>query len=201
MSENINKDKETDVDTENPANSLSAEQTSKEQITKDGEKNTMTSASDQTAADETKTKVTEEVKPDTKETEIGGVEKKGLWGILHIYSSPNNTIFHVTDMSNAETIVIKYGKQMVTSDKDKPTPYAAMKAIGKIVEVLREKGIEGVDVMVRGPGGHTGPWFPGKAAQAAIKQLVRLNFPIGRISNTTPIAHGGCTPKKTKRRK
>lgn len=179
MSENINKDKETDVDTENPANSLSAEQTSKEQ----------------------KTKVTEEAKPDTRETEIGGVEKKGLWGILHIYSSPNNTIFHVTDMSNAETIVIKYGKQMVTSDKDKPTPYAAMKAIGKIVEVLREKGVEGVDVMVRGPGGHTGPWFPGKAAQAAIKQLVRLNFPIGRISNTTPIAHGGCTPKKTKRRK
>ncbi len=140
-----------------------------------------------------------EVKSNEQTELICGSEKKGLWGILHIYSSPNNTIFHVTDLSNAETIVIKYGKQMVTADKDKPTPYAAMKAIGKIVEVLREKGVEGVDVAVRGPGGHTGPWTPGKAAQAAIKQLVRLNFPIGRIYDTTPIAHGGCRPKKTKR--
>ncbi|CEG11594.1 30S ribosomal protein S11 (modular protein) [groundwater metagenome] len=203
MSENINKDKEINVNTENPANSLSAEQTAKEQITKENEKNTgNVSASAQTATDETKTKVTEEVKPSEKKIEmIGGVEKKGLWGVLHIYSSPNNAIYQVTDLSNSETIVTKYGKQMVTADKDKPTPYAAMKAMGKIVEILREKGIAGVDVVVRGPGGHTGPWFPGKAAQAAIKQLVRLNFPIGKISDNTPIAHGGCTPKKTKRKK
>lgn len=165
------------------------------EINKDKEMN-------ETATDEAKIKAIEELKPEEKKTEtetMGGAEKKGLWGILHIYSSPNNTIYHVTDMTNAETIVVKYGKQMVTADKDKPTPYAAMKAINKIVEVLREKGIEGVDVLVRGPGGHTGPWFPGKAAQAAIKQLVRLNFPIGRISHVTPIAHGGCRPKKTKR--
>lgn len=146
--------------------------------------------------------VTNEVKPSEKKIDqVGGIEKKGLWGILHIYSSPNNAIYHVTDLSNSETIIIKYGKQMVTADKDKPTPYAAMKAMGKIVEALKEKGIAGVDVEVRGPGGHTGPWFPGKAAQAAIKQLVRLNFPIGKISDHTPIAHGGCTPRKTKRKK
>jgi len=202
MSENINQNEKVKLG-ENPANSPLTEQTVKGQINTNKEQNTENvPAAAQTATDEVKAKVTDEAKTGEKKIEmIGGVEKKGLWGVLHIYSSPNNAIYQVTDLSNSETIVTKYGKQMVTADKDKPTPYAAMKAMGKIVEVLREKGIEGVDVVVRGPGGHTGPWFPGKAAQAAIKQLVRLNFPIGKISDNTPIAHGGCTPKKTKRKK
>ncbi len=194
MSEDINADKESKITAENPVK-VSVEGTTKEQITGENKQNTENiSASPQ--------EVKVEVKPSEKKIEsIGGSEKKGLWGILHIYSSPNNAIYQVTDLSNSETIVTKYGKQMVTADKDKPTPYAAMKAMGKIVEILKEKGITGVDVVVRGPGGHTGPWFPGKAAQAAIKQLVRLNFPIGKISDHTPIAHGGCMPKKTKRKK
>jgi len=135
----------------------------------------------------------EELKP--KEV----VEKKGLWGLLHIYSSQNNTILHVTDMSGAETICIKYGGQMVKADKDKPSPYAAMKSVGKIAEILRDKGITGLDVNVRAPGGHQGPVYPGKGAQAAIKQLARVGITLGKIVDTTPIAHGGCRPKKRRR--
>lgn len=127
------------------------------------------------------------------------VEKKGLWGILHIYSSQNNTILHVTDISGAETICIKYGGQMVKADKDKASPYASMKAVGKIAEILRDRGIEGLDVKVRAPGGHQGPVYPGKGAQAAIRQLVRVGIPLGKIEDVTPIAHGGCRPKKRRR--
>lgn len=127
------------------------------------------------------------------------VEKKGLWGILHIYSSQNNTILHVTDMSGAETICIKYGGQMVKADKDKASPYASMKAVGKIAEIIRDRGIEGLDVKVRAPGGHQGPAYPGKGAQAAIRQLSRVGIPLGKIEDATPVAHGGCRPKKRRR--
>ncbi|MFN3527566.1 MAG: 30S ribosomal protein S11 [Candidatus Altarchaeaceae archaeon] len=129
-----------------------------------------------------------------------GVEKKGEWGLLNIYSSPNNIIMHLTDITGRETLAIVYGGQMVKADKDKPTPYSAMKGIDKIAEVMNARGIKGVDVRVRGPGGHDGPLFPGKASQAAIKQLVRRNIKIGRITNVTPIPFGGCRPSKSKRR-
>ena len=33
-------------------------------------------------------------------------EQKKKWGIVHIYSSYNNTIIHMTDLSGAETISI-----------------------------------------------------------------------------------------------
>ncbi|MEM2783668.1 MAG: 30S ribosomal protein S11, partial [Nitrososphaerota archaeon] len=30
--------------------------------------------------------------------------KKGIWGIAHIYSSYNNIIVHITDLTGAETL-------------------------------------------------------------------------------------------------
>lgn len=145
--------------------------------------------------------LTEEKETYTEKINIfEGVEKKGEWGLLHIYSSPNNIILHLTDITGGETIAIAYGGQMVKADKDKPTPYAAMKGIDKIVEVMKARNIKGLDIRVRGPGGQDGPLFPGKAAQAAIKQLVRRNVKIGRITNVTPIPFGGCRPSKSTRR-
>jgi len=129
-----------------------------------------------------------------------GVEKKGLWGLLHIYSSPNNIVLHLTDITGSETIAMAYGGQMVKADKDKPTPYAAIRGVDKIVEVMKARNIAGVDVRVRGPGGQDGPLFPGKAAQIAIKQLIRRNVKVGRITDVTPIPFGGCRPSKSKRK-
>ncbi|MEK6834114.1 MAG: 30S ribosomal protein S11, partial [Thermoproteota archaeon] len=33
-------------------------------------------------------------------------EAKEKWGVAHIYSSYNNTIVHITDLSGAETVAI-----------------------------------------------------------------------------------------------
>lgn len=149
---------------------------------------------------ETEEKQPEEIKEVKEEPEPKkDFEKKGLWAVLHIYSSQNNTILHVTDMSGAETICVKYGGQMVKADKDKASPYAAMKSVGKIAEILRDRGIGGLDIKVRAPGGHQGPAYPGKGAQAAIKQLARVGIMLGKIEDATPIAHGGCRPKKRRR--
>ena len=39
------------------------------------------------------------------------------WGIAHIYSSYNNTIIHITDLTGAETAAISSGGHHVTGDR------------------------------------------------------------------------------------
>ena len=50
------------------------------------------------------------------------------WGVAHIFSSYNNTLVHVTDMSGAETISFSSGGRHVTADRYESSPYAAMKS-------------------------------------------------------------------------
>ena len=66
-------------------------------------------------------------------------------------------------------------------------------------ELAKDKGINGVHVKVRGPGGHNGPNNPGPGAQPAIRALSRVGLKIGIIEDVTPIPHGGCRKKGGKR--
>jgi small subunit ribosomal protein S11 len=125
--------------------------------------------------------------------------EEGLTGVLHIYSSKNNTILHLTDITGSETISIKSGGQMVKSQREESSPYAAMQAASQIVEAMREKGIRSIHIKVRAPGGHNGPKYPGKGVQAAIRGLSRSGIQIGRIEDVTPLPHGGCRAKGGKR--
>lgn len=124
---------------------------------------------------------------------------KGLWGVLNIYSSKNNTILHVTDVTGAETISIKSGGQIVKSQREESSPYAAMQAAIRLVKEIKDKGFDGVHIKVRAPGGHNGPRYPGKGAQAAIRVISRSGIQIGRIEDVTPIPYGGCRQKGGKR--
>jgi len=110
------------------------------------------------------------------------------WGVAHIYSSFNNTIVHITDISGAETIAKGSGGMVVKADREKPSPYAAMMVAYKIAQEAMEKGIVAIHIKVRAPGGH-GPKTPGPGAQAAIRALARAGFIIGRIEDVTPIPH------------
>jgi len=110
------------------------------------------------------------------------------WGVAHIYSSYNNTIVHITDLSGAETIAIASGGMVVKADREKPSPYAAMQAAFRAAQIARDKGINAIHIKVRAPGGH-GPKTPGPGAQAAIRALARSGFIIGRIEDVTPIPH------------
>ncbi|MDH3794639.1 MAG: 30S ribosomal protein S11, partial [Nitrosopumilus sp.] len=67
----------------------------------------------ETPVEEVKSEAVEEVKsqPETKKQ---GPEK---WGIAHIYSSYNNTIIHMTDLTGAETVAISSGGVHVNADR------------------------------------------------------------------------------------
>ena len=112
------------------------------------------------------------------------------WGIVRIYSSFNNTIIHMTDLTGGETIALASGGMFVKADRLKPSPYAAMKAAQHVADVARDRGITSIHIKVRAPGG-SGSKTPGPGAQAAIRALARSNFNIGRIEETTPIPHDG----------
>ncbi|MBW2979400.1 30S ribosomal protein S11 [Candidatus Woesearchaeota archaeon] len=126
-------------------------------------------------------------------------EKKVKWGIAHIYSSYNNTIIHITDITGSETIAISSGGQHVKADRLESSPTAAMMAAKKVAEIALDKGINAVHVKIRAPGGHNGPMNPGPGAQAAIRALSRHGLKIGVIEDVTPIPHDGCRKKGGKR--
>jgi small subunit ribosomal protein S11 len=124
---------------------------------------------------------------------------KKKWGVAHIFSSYNNTIIHVTDISGEETIAFSSGGQMVKTDRLESSPGAAMGAAKKVASLCLDKGIDAVHIKIRAPGGHNKPKNPGPGAQAAVRALARNGLTIGLIEDVTPIPHDGCRKKGGKR--
>ncbi|GBE55680.1 MAG TPA: 30S ribosomal protein S11 [Euryarchaeota archaeon] len=117
-------------------------------------------------------------------------KKEERWGVAHIYSSFNNTIIHITDLTGAETVSRWSGGRIVKANRDESSPYAAMQAAMKVAEEAIEKGIVGVHIKVRAPGGGRS-MNPGPGAQPAIRALARAGLRIGRIEDVTPLPHDG----------
>jgi len=121
------------------------------------------------------------------------------WGIAHIYSSYNNTIIHITDITGCETISKGSGGMMVKAHRLESSPTAAMSAAKRAAEDAIEKGINAIHVKIRAPGGHDGPNSPGPGAQAAIRALSRSGLRIGVIEDVTATPSNGCRKKGGKR--
>lgn len=120
------------------------------------------------------------------------------WGIAHIFSSYNNTIIHMTDLTGGETVAISSGGIHVNADRYESSPFAAMKAANAVIESARAKGFVGFHIRVRAVGG-VGSRVPGPGAQSAIRALARGGFKIGRIDDVTPIPHDTTRKKGGKR--
>lgn len=121
------------------------------------------------------------------------------WGIAHIYSSYNNTIIHITDITGAETIAKSSGGMVVKTDRLESSPTAAMAAAKMVGEQAKDQGINAIHIKVRAPGGHNGPSSPGPGAQSAIRTLSRAGFRIGNIEDVTPVPSDGCRKKHFRR--
>ena len=126
-------------------------------------------------------------------------QERMRWGIAHIYSSYNNTIIHVTDITGSETIAKASGGMVVKAHRLESSPTAAMSAAKIAAEGAKEKGINAIHVKIRAPGGHNGPTSTGPGAQAAIRALTRSGLRIGNIEEVTPLPHDGCRKKHFRR--
>ena len=125
--------------------------------------------------------------------------EKTRWGVAHIFSSFNNTIIHITDITGTETIGKASGGMVVKADRLAGSPTAAMAAAKRAAEQAIDKGVTGLHVKIKAPGGHNGPNTPGPGAQAAIRALSRMGLRIGIIEDVTPLPHDSCRKKGGKR--
>ncbi|MEM4272106.1 MAG: 30S ribosomal protein S11 [Candidatus Bilamarchaeaceae archaeon] len=112
--------------------------------------------------------------------------KKGRLAVVHVYSSKNDTIITATDVSGAETLSWCSGGMVVKAAREEGKPYAAMQAAQKVVNELKEKGVDTVHIKIRAPGGN-GSKTPGSGAQAVVRTIARMKVRVGRIEDVTPI--------------
>ncbi|MFP4655369.1 MAG: 30S ribosomal protein S11 [Methanohalobium sp.] len=121
-----------------------------------------------------------------------------IWGIAHINSSFNNTIITVTDLTGAETLAKSSGGMVTKAARDESSPYTAMQMARQVADMLKDKGVQGVHIKVRAPGGNK-QRSPGPGAQAAIRAFARAGIRIGRIEDVTPVPHDGTRPEGGRR--
>ena len=169
----------------------------------DDAKNLVTETSSEVASEtssEVASKTSSEVASETKNESVTEAKKETneKWGIAHIYSSYNNTIIHITDLTGAETVSISSGGCHVNADRYESSPFAAMKAANAVVDAAKTKGFTALHIKVRAVGG-VGSRVPGPGAQSAIRALARGGFKIGRIDDVTPIPHDTTRRKGGKR--
>lgn len=127
------------------------------------------------------------------------VERQNLkWGVAHIFSSNNNTIIHITDITGSETIARVSAGMMTDKAREGGDAYPALLAATKAAEISLGKGVNAVHIKVRAPGGIKAK-SPGAGAQPAIRALARGGMRIGRIEDVTPIPHDSCRKKGGRR--
>lgn len=110
-------------------------------------------------------------------------------GIAHIHSSFNNTIVSLTDKAG-NILTWSSGGKIGYKGSKKSTPFAAQLAAEEVAKKAIEMGINKVKVLVKGPGG---------GRESAIRSLDANGLQITMITDTTPIPHNGCRPRKTRR--
>ncbi|MDO8528954.1 MAG: 30S ribosomal protein S11 [Nanoarchaeota archaeon] len=141
-------------------------------------------------------KVEQEKKEEVKEekVEIKSAEKikkgKDIEAVINIYTSFNNTLVHVTDMSG-RTLAKVTGGQVTKQGRLKANPTVAMFISKRISETMKDLGITELYVKIRAK---TRNPAPGPGANAIIKSLSREGFKIINILDTTRFPRGG--PKK-----
>ncbi len=140
-----------------------------------------------------------EKNPESKENNTTQQRPSLRWGVAHIFSSYNNTVVHITDVTGSETLARVSGGMVVKADRLESSPTAAMIAAKQAAETAKEKGVNAIQVKIRAKGGHNGPMNPGQGAQAAVRALARMGLKIGFIQDCTPVPHDGCRKKGGRR--
>ena len=117
-------------------------------------------------------------------------EKKNAEAVVNIYTSFNNTIVHVTDMSG-KTLAKITGGMVTKHGRLKANPTIAMFIAKRVAENLHETDVGSLYFRIRAK---TRNPAPGPGANAIIKSLSREGFKVLNILDTTRFPRGG--PKK-----
>ncbi len=111
-------------------------------------------------------------------------------GIVHIYTTFNNTIVNITD-PQGNTLVWESGGTVGFKGTRKSTPYAAQLAAQKALrKAINEFGLQEVEIRVKGPGA---------GRESALRAVFSAGLKVTAIRDVTPIPHNGCRPPARRR--
>ena len=110
-------------------------------------------------------------------------------GTAHIFSSFNNTIVSITDVTGKVGAWSSSGSVGFKGSR-KGTPFAAQLAAETAAKKAFDKGFTHVEVHVKGPGA---------GRESAIRSIQTAGLKITLIKDVTPIPHNGCRPRKKRR--
>lgn len=117
-------------------------------------------------------------------------ERKAIGkGIAHIWSTFNNTIITITDVSG-NTVAWSSCGSIGFKGSRKGTPFAATSAAETAARRAMEFGVKTVEVYIKGPG---------SGREAAIRSLQATGLEVSLIRDVTPIPHNGCRARKRRR--
>ena len=108
---------------------------------------------------------------------------------VHIFASFNNTIVTITD-GQGNTVCWGSSGSAGFKGSRKSTPFAARLAAEQAIKTAMAKGIQEVDLVVKGPG-------PGR--ESAIRAVQSMGLKVRSIADVTPVPHNGCRPPKKRR--
>jgi small subunit ribosomal protein S11 len=110
-------------------------------------------------------------------------------GKIFINSTYNNTIVSATDLTGNVLLWSSAGRVGFKGSK-KSTPYAGQRTMEDVLSKLRERGLNEVDVFIKGIG---------SGRESAVRALQGSGLNVLSIKDQTPIPHGGVRPKKPRR--
>ena len=110
-------------------------------------------------------------------------------GIVHVQATKHNTIVTITDDAGNEISWCSAGKLGFKGSR-KGTPFVAGQAAEVAGKLAKERGIQSVEVYVKGPG---------NGREAAIRALQTAELEVTLIKDVSPIPHNGCRPPKHRR--
>ena len=131
-----------------------------------------------------------ESKAEIKIEEEKKSDKPERAAIVYIYTTSNNTMVHMTDLSG-NTISRVTGGMITKHSRLKSDPTIAMFIAKKAAERAKDLGITSFYARTRA---RTGSDSMGSAAHAVVRALDKDGFKIISIVDTTRVARGG--PKK-----
>ncbi len=110
-------------------------------------------------------------------------------GIIHIYSTFNNTIITITDHQGNTVAWSSAGAVGFTGSR-KSTPFASRLATERALKNAIDMGLKEVDLKLKGPG-------PGR--ESAVRAVQSMGIKVNSIEDVTPVPHNGCRPPKRRR--
>ena len=117
------------------------------------------------------------------------VRKNVTQGVAHVYTTFNNSIITITDMTGAVVSWSSCGAKGFKGSK-KSTPFAAQIAAEDACRKAKDHGMRSVEVLVKGPG---------SGRETALRAISSSGMRVTLIRDVTPIPHNGCRPAKRRR--